>query len=657
MLATIQTVDLVETPTSAEAGDLRHQGLGYVPALDGLRGAAVAGVVAHHLGYLEGGFLGVDLFFVLSGFLITSLVLTEWVATDGIDLGHFWLRRGRRLLPALFVVLVAVAFYAAFTATGIELPRIREDGLATLLYVQNWHEIAAGTNYWDQFAAPSPLRHMWSLAIEEQFYLVWPLVLVVMLTKGRQTDRRRRVARLFALCVGLGVASAVAMVVQHHPGEDVNRVYYGTDTRAAAILIGAALAAAVTLWGHPRGRQVQRLVQAAGIVAALGLTVVWFKISGSNPRLYEGGFLFFGLAVGALILAVTSDRDGLLSRVFSIAPLRWLGLISYGLYLWHWPVIVFLTAERAHLEGLPLAAARVALSLVLTVASYHLVEQPIRRGRVPTRPLLIGAPVAFAACALLLLASTYWIGERADELAAGSLTGNVKQVNEKVTPKVAGKKRILLVGDSGAASIGPGLKKIAAEYDAEVINKGTIGCVVGDGLRRQRMLDGSIRDEATTCGPVLERWRGFVAEAQPDVVLLHEVNPGGLQAEIDGQWVGNCEAPFREWYLDVYGKALDILTSTGVEVVVTSAPYSNNPFQQNSDGNTDCRNAIIKEAVEREPNARLVDLAKWMCRDNGDCDLQDQEFKLREDGLHFKDEGAEFTSRWLVPQILDVPPK
>jgi len=656
MLAAIQTVDLAEPPT-AEAGDLRHQGLGYVPALDGLRGAAVAGVVAHHLGYLDGGFLGVDLFFVLSGFLITSLVLTEWASSDGIDLGHFWLRRGRRLLPALFVVMVAVAFYAALSANGIELPRIRADGLATLLYVQNWHEIVAGTNYWDQYAAPSPLQHMWSLAIEEQFYLVWPLVLVLVLTKGRRTDRRRRVGRLLALCVGLGLASAVAMVVQHHPGEDVNRVYYGTDTRAAAILIGAAIAAAVTLWGHPRGQQARRLVEAAGIVAAVGLAVVWFKISGVNERLYEGGFFLFGLAVGAVILAVTTAGDGPLSRVFSIAPLRWLGLVSYGLYLWHWPVIVFLTEERVHLGGLPLAAVRVAVALVLTVASYYVVEQPIRRGRVPTRPLLIGAPVAFAVCAALLLVSTYWIGDAPDELVAGSLTGEVKQVRDKIPPKTPGRTRILMVGDSGAASIGPGLKKAAIEYGAELINMGTIGCVVGDGLARQRMLDGTIRDEATTCGPVLDRWRGFVADAEPDLVLLHEVNPGGLQAEIDGQWVGNCDPAYRDWFLDVYGGALDILTSTGATVVVTTAPYTNNPFQANSDTDTDCRNALIKEAVREASDARLIDLAAWMCRDNGDCDLQDQDYKLREDGLHFKDEGAVFVGRWLMPQILEVPPK
>jgi hypothetical protein len=497
---------------------------------------------------------------------------------------------------------------------------------------------------------------MWSLAIEEQFYLLWPLVLVVVLTKGRPTDRRRRVGALLALCVGLGLASAVAMVVQHHPGEDVNRVYYGTDTRAAAILIGAAIAAAVTLWGHPRGQQARRLVEGAGIVAAVGLAVVWFKISGVNERLYEGGFFLFGLAVGAIILAVTTAGDGPLSRVFSIAPLRWLGLISYGLYLWHWPVIVFLTEERTHLEGLPLAAVRVVVALVLTVASYYVVEQPIRRGRVPTRPLLIGAPVAFAACAALLLVSTYWIGDAPDELVAGSLTGEVKQVKDRIPPKTPGRTRILLVGDSGAASIAPGLKTVAIEYDAELIGLGTIGCVVGDGLTRQRMLDGTIRDEAKTCGPVLDRWRGFVADAEPDIVLLHEVSPGGLMAEIDGQWVGNCDPAYREWYLDVYGRALDILTSTGATVVVTTAPYTNNPFQKNADADTDCRNALIEEAVGKESNARLIDLAAWMCRDNGDCDLQDQEYRLREDGLHFKDEGAEFAGRWLMPQILEVPP-
>jgi len=641
----------------AEAGDLQHQGLGYVPALDGLRGAAVAGVVAHHLGYLEGGFLGVDLFFVLSGFLITSLVLAEWSRTDGIDLGHFWLRRGRRLLPALFVVLVAVAFYAAFTATGLELPRIRKDGLATLLYVQNWHEIAAGTNYWDQYAAPSPLRHMWSLAIEEQFYLLWPLVLMVVLTRGRRTNQRRRVGRLLALCAGLGVASAVAMMVQHHPGEDVNRVYYGTDTRAAAILIGAALAAAITLWGHPRGRQAGRLVQGAGLVAAFGLAVVWVKVSGSNPRLYEGGFFLFGLAVGAVILAVTSSGDGVLGRVFSIPPLRWLGLVSYGLYLWHWPVIVVLTEDRTGLDGPTLAVLRAAVSLGLCIVSYYLIEQPIRRGRVPTRPLLFAAPIAFAACALFLLASTYWIGDDSTlPLAAGSLTGEVKTANEKIPPKTPGKPRILLLGDSGAASLSDGLKQVAADYDAEVVNRSSIGCAIGDGQLPQRQMDGTAKEEAPACGAAIERWRSHVNDAQPDIVFVHEVTPGGLLTEIGGQWVDNCDPAFADWYLGAYDRALRTLTSTGAQVVVTTAPYTNNPFQVNPDEHTDCRNKLIRKAVDRVPDARYIDLAKWLCRDNGDCDLQDQDYKLREDGLHFSGPGAVFVGRWLMPQILDVPP-
>jgi peptidoglycan/LPS O-acetylase OafA/YrhL len=617
----------------------------------------VAGVVAHHLGYLEGGFLGVDLFFVLSGFLITSLVLAEWTSSDAIDLGHFWLRRGRRLLPALFVVLVAVALYAAFSAQGLELPRIRKDGLATLLYVQNWHEIVAGTNYWDQFAAPSPLRHMWSLAIEEQFYLLWPLVLLVVLTKGRPTSRRRRVGRLLALCVGLGVASAVAMLVQHHPGEDVNRVYYGTDTRAAAILVGAALAAAITLWGHPRGRQAERLVQGTGVVAAVGLALVWFTISGSNPRLYEGGFLLFGLAVGAVILAVTGSGDGVLGRVFSLPPLRWLGLVSYGLYLWHWPVIVVLTEDRTGLEGLPLATVRVAVSLALCVVSYHLVEQPIRRGRVPTRPLLFAAPVAFAGCALLLLASTYWIGDdRTSQLATGPLTGEVRTSSEKVPPKTPGTRRILLLGDSGAASLSEGLKQVAAGYDAEVVSRSTVGCAIGDGQRPQRHLDGRTEHEAAECGPSLERWAGHLDVADPDIVFVHEVNPGGLMTEIDGEWVDNCAPAFADWYLDAYDRALRLLGSTGAKVVVTTAPYTNNPFQLNSDEHTDCRNELIRKAVDRVPNARYIDLAEWMCRDNGDCDLQDQDYKLRDDGLHFSGKGAVYVGKWLIPQILDVPP-
>jgi len=208
--------------------------LEHVPALDGLRGIAVVGVLAFHLGHLRGGYLGVDLFFVLSGYLITSLLLVEWEHTGRIGLGAFWSRRARRLLPALFLLIGAVAVYAWTSPPAIVPGALRGDALATLGYVANWHAVLAHHGYWELFAAPSLLAHTWSLAIEEQLYVVWPLVVVVALRFGRRA--------VLWTALALAVASALTMIVIHGAGDDTARAYYGTDTRAAAVLIGAALA-------------------------------------------------------------------------------------------------------------------------------------------------------------------------------------------------------------------------------------------------------------------------------------------------------------------------------------------------------------------------------------------------------------------------------
>ena len=227
----------------SQPAPLRH-----VPALDGLRGAAVAGVLLFHADHLLGGFLGVDLFFTLSGFLITTILLQEATRTGAIRLGAFWARRARRLLPALFALLIAVAVYAAVWARPTELGAIRSDAFATIGYVANWHSIFAGHGYWDLFAAPSPFRHTWSLAIEEQFYLVWPL-LVLLLVRCVRSARRRPPA-LFGVSVALAGASLVWMGALYRPGHDPQRVYLGTDTRVGSILLGAALAS-LLLWRGP----------------------------------------------------------------------------------------------------------------------------------------------------------------------------------------------------------------------------------------------------------------------------------------------------------------------------------------------------------------------------------------------------------------------
>ena len=237
--------------SAAGAGADHRFVLHHIPALDGLRGLAVAGVLTFHGNHLVGGYLGVDLFFVLSGFLITSLLLREGGDTGTVALGAFWIRRARRLLPALFGLLAGVVVFARVWATPFELDAIRTDALATVFYAANWQAIWSGHGYWDLFTTPSPLQHTWSLAIEEQFYLVWPLV-VFGLIRLRRGARASLAPAVLAVAGTLGALSIAWMVLRYEPGTDPSRVYFGTDTRAGSILLGASLAAWLAWRGTAR---------------------------------------------------------------------------------------------------------------------------------------------------------------------------------------------------------------------------------------------------------------------------------------------------------------------------------------------------------------------------------------------------------------------
>ena len=351
----------------------------YLPGLDGMRALAVIAVVLFHssLAIAPGGFLGVEVFFVISGYIITRALLAEREERGRVSIARFWARRARRLLPALFLLLAGVTAWSALFAPG-ELAGLRRDIGAALVYVTNWDLIAAGENYFATWERPSLLRHLWSLAVEEQFYLLWPPLLMGALAFGR-----RRVA--LALIVAGAAASAIAMAALHEPGGGVARIYYGTDTRASGLLIGAALA---FVWSAPvavaRGRG-RGMAEGAGLAllggAALGaLTAFTLLLDGGASFLYQGGFALTGLATAALIVAATHGRSPF-TRLLALPPLPWLGLRSYGIYLWHWPVMALSRpGADVPLDGVALFALQAVLTLALAEASYRWVELPIRTG-------------------------------------------------------------------------------------------------------------------------------------------------------------------------------------------------------------------------------------------------------------------------------------
>ena len=397
-----------------------------LPGLDGLRAVAVLAVIAYHagLGWLPGGFLGVDVFFVISGFLITTLLLSERERLGHIRLRAFWMRRARRLLPALFLLLGATLTIAVLVAPD-ELARLRGDTLAALGYVTNWYLILRQQSYFESAGRPSPLLHLWSLAVEEQFYVLWPLALVA----GMALFRRR--GMLVATIAG-AAASAALMAVLYVPDADPSRVYYGTDTHAVGLLVGAALALAWTPGTRPaagdtpgaglevaptahsesrgdaaaapdsplaadgpaspsaprpslarafRALRMAPWLDAVGIAGLAALAAAFIWLDEYEPFLYQGGFLLLGLTTAAIIVAAVHPRGRVGTRLLDRQPLRWIGERSYGIYLWHWPLF---TLTRPHLDvaldPLPDLALRLALTLAAAEASYRLVETPVRRG-------------------------------------------------------------------------------------------------------------------------------------------------------------------------------------------------------------------------------------------------------------------------------------
>ena len=351
----------------------------YITGLDGIRAIAVIMVLAYHLklALFKSGFLGVTVFFVLSGYLITGILISEVEEEGTIDLKNFWLRRIRRLVPAVMSMAVVIIFVSA-VVNRIIFTKGCKDFLASVLGFNNWWQIFNKISYFEAAGVPSPFTHCWSLAIETQFYLIYPLILlgIYKLVKSRGEGRANRGLLFAGVTLLLALISVILMIVLFDPQQDASRVYYGTDTRAFSLLFGALLA---ILWEY---RMVPRRLSASvnmalGSVSFAVLLVMTIAINGSSNFWYRGG-QFFGTILTVLMVYAVSGRKTWLSRFLSNPVLKWMGDRSYSIYLWHYPIILLIS--KGIKASWWITLIEIVLSVVLSELSYRFIETPIRHG-------------------------------------------------------------------------------------------------------------------------------------------------------------------------------------------------------------------------------------------------------------------------------------
>jgi peptidoglycan/LPS O-acetylase OafA/YrhL len=679
------------TPTGHRSVDLAH-----INGLDGLRGLAVAAVVLYHgdvFSWASGGFLGVELFFVLSGFLITSLLVREWLVTGEITLSNFWARRARRLLPALFVLVVVVGIYYATKGTIGAVPGLFGDGLSTLFYYSNWHQIAVGANYFVQSGPTSPFQHTWSLAIEEQFYVIWPLIVLTvafLLRPSRRSpgvpSREQAVSMLNALLgltLVLVVVSAIDAAVLYHGGSGQTRVYYGTDTRASGLLSGAALAiimARLRLTGQ-RLRLARRLplISLGSGALIIGILALMWSANGDDHWLYPWGFLALdALSVGLIAVLVTSPRT-IANRFFCLPPLRWLGMISYGLYLWHFPLFLWIDESATGLRGLVLFGVRTAAAVAVSVLSYYLVEQPIRQRRWPVwivRPLtpitagagVISLALATSAAAIPTTAApavkTQLTGDSSCQVALSNTPGygtvapaksdessfQLKGLDRGAvswpvasTTKVfhtCPPKRALVIGDSIAFTLGVPMLYDEQKYGVAVANAAILGCAFG--VRGEVDVNGTWETPRTTCVNEISTWSSDADRFGADEVIFEL----GYRDEFNWRWDGTVvhlgEPAFDNYVEARMRQFIKVLGENGKrKLLFLSIPYVKPPALP--DGSTAPQgllsrhakiNALIRQAAATDgANASVLNIDNTLSPDQHyTTDVNGQ--LCRFDGIH-----------------------
>jgi len=637
---------------------------GYTPGFDGLRAAGLLTILAYHHGvdHARGGIFTLSMFFTLSGYLIATLTLVEWSRHGGVSLARFWERRVRRLLPAAFVTVVAVVALQKWWAVGAG-PHFKTDLVAALGYVANWRFAFSDGDYPAIFAAERPVQHFWSLAVEEQFYFLFPLLFVglMRLTRGGW----RKVGWAFA---GLAALSFIAAAVTAARSGNSELAYYGTHTRAGELLAGVALAFLVVaepvrrFLASPRGA---RAVRWGGVVGLAGYAWLWTSVGLSSPFVFRGGTLLNAVLTSLVILACTAAVPGGVARTLAIWPLRSLGKVSYAAYLFHWPLYLFLDEDRTGLDFWPLFAARVGATVGLAILSYHVVESPFRFHLKMPRPHLVAAMVvpAVAVLGLVRVVDVH----RTGVIDVSQSTSEDPFKSDVVDPFMMAEPtpptKILLVGDSVSWTMWWGMGTWNSSHPEQLISVDAItamGCPIGTpGV--SRFLGDVIEEQSVACLRFRERIAEVLADGPYDAVILSQGGADLADRQFDGEWRHLGDRVYDDWFRDDLAAYADVFDGSDVPVLWATIPHfrarshrdpaeSWRDHPDNDPDRVDRLNELFDEVVYGRPGFHRLDVAGWV-RDQAGGEFDES---IRGDGAHYTEGGSNALAEWMIPQVLTV---
>ena len=646
-------------------------------ALDGLRGLAVALVVIAAAGasWLPGGFLGISVFFTLSGFLITRKLLAEYDDAGTVDLPAFWAGRIKRLWPALLACLAGVVVFSVVLGSAAQRTALRGDVWSSVVGLANWHFLWSGADYSLALPAPSPLQHFWAIAIGEQFLLLFPLLLLLALGRLRPSRRRGRTNPRWSLLVaallaGI-VASTAAALLLAHGSRSWNRAYLGSDTRAAELLVGCLIAVLV----HRQSaiaRLPRRILTPAALISVGALAWMWSELTPRDASLYKGGLLIHAGLVGVVILACVGPR-GPVHVVLEQRPLRALGRVSLAVYLFYWPVFLWLTPRNTELEGGWLVAAKLGLTLVLAAACYRFVETPIRRprdGSSLNQVLTFPAATVAVCIAAFLLTWNQPAGSAAEIWLRSAIDGDPAHVVSGPLPAspLGRPVRVAVAGDSLGYQIYYALELWVTQAPGPV-DLGYTSAVPGCGLvatGHLRPRDAAVvKGLGRKCRAVSDR-NTVIRATDPDVVLVVSGVADVADRRLPGEkhYRRPGDPVFDNFLVDQYRQQIKILTAAGAKIVWAEWPCVS-PTPHLIDGGPPpsgfkqdrlqyLNQQILPRVAAAEPTkVRLVDLGRSLCA-GGRYQRSDSNGKVLRtvDGLHLSSLGARRVRDQLIPDIL-----